>query len=104
MLATIRDYLDDTRSPRRHVVGALGKYEGEPPIVVYIDVHDCYDETSGDVEAPTGWFGRAGRWIVTHDSFGFVHGTKAGTLDEARKLFESLNAEYDEWSADDDDE
>jgi len=58
------------------------------------------DEQSGNSEAPTGWFARVGRTIVSTDSQGFVYVEKFSTTEAAAEAFASLDAEYAEWDDD----
>ena len=75
-----------------------GTYEHESPMVEYIDTNDYYDETSGDVESPTGWYGIAGKWIITQSSQGFVYGHKFSTRQEAADEYAALENAYWAWS------
>ncbi len=63
---------------------------------------DGCDEESGDVDSPTGWFGRVGRDIVGSDDRGFVWTTKYANESQARSEYETLNERYSEWLGDDD--
>ena len=67
-------------------------------MVRYIEENYAYNDTGGDSESPTGWFGLAGRWIVTVDSFGFVYGTRHIDRRSARDAFAFLLDEYSDWS------
>lgn len=99
MLEQVRDYFHkDTHPTGDRLVAFPGAYEGESPIVVWIDTNDYYDESSGDVESPTGWFGRAGKWLILHDDRGFVSGTKLATEDEAKRQYEILESAYSNWA------
>ena len=85
----------------KEMVSYPGRLENEHPMVAYIDTHDLYDETDGDVESPTGWFGQAGKWIITVNSQGFVTGHKFTTLaqaaDEMAQLMDAYSEEADPW-------
>lgn len=74
-----------------------GKYEAVPPVVRFIDERDAYDETTGDVEAPTGWVGRAGRWVVTHDERGAVTADRYPTRADAAAAFETIESAFGAW-------
>lgn len=86
------------------MVQGSGRYEGESPMVAFIDENDLYDETSGDVESPTGWFGRAGRWLVTISSQGFVYGHRFASVALAKDEYESLDLMFADWGDPWDDE
>ena len=74
-----------------------GQYEGECPMVPYIDMNDLYDETTGDVTSPMGWTGRAGRWLLFQGSQGFIWGNKFPTLGDAKQTFSQVDDEYLAW-------
>jgi hypothetical protein len=59
-----------------------------------------WDESSGNVDAPTGWFARFGRRMLFEDSQGFVESGRWPTEREATEVFEALNARYSEWEGD----
>lgn len=84
----------------RELVSGPGRYEGEPPMVAYINENDLYDETSGDVESPTGWFGRAGRWMVAIDSSGFVYSRRFNSVVSAQGDFDATDRAYSKWDSD----
>lgn len=86
------------------MVTGPGRLEGKSLMVAFIDEHDLYDETSGDVESPTGWFGRAGRWLVTISSQGFVYGYRFASVALAKSEFESLDMIFADWGDPWDDE
>lgn len=65
----------------------------------YIDKNNMYDETDGDVEAPTGWFGLAGRNVLVHDSQGFVTRHRFDTVSDAQMHWNELGEQYQKWSA-----
>lgn len=78
--------------------GDSHKYDS--PMAEFIDTHDAYDETSGDVQYFL-WFGRAGKWIITHDDRGSVDSVKYDTVAEAQAEFVKLDDRYSEamsWS------
>ncbi|MGZ4518831.1 MAG: hypothetical protein ACXVGB_00235 [Mycobacteriaceae bacterium] len=75
-----------------------GKFERVPAIVRYIHEHDAFDQESGDVQAPTGWFARAGRWVIGEDERGAVDAVRFATRAEAQDLFESLDLMFGEWA------
>lgn len=85
------------REEYAETVAGPGGFEGESPIVPFIVDRDLFDEQSGNVEAPTGWFGRAGRWAIVCDSVGFWHAFKYQTLAEAVAWFEETEREYAAW-------
>lgn len=66
-------------------------------MVAYVDMRDVYDEVNGQVDAPTGWFGIAGKWAITIDEQGFVHGVKWPALSDARGWFAAMQREYLAW-------
>jgi hypothetical protein len=55
------------------------------------------DESSGDVEAPTGWFALYGRHMLYADSQGFISSERFESEEQARQHFELLNTRYSEW-------
>lgn len=83
--------------------GGVGKY-GSDAFAALVDTEDWYDEKSGDVEAPTGWFGLAGRSIISHDSDGSVRRHRYGSRAEARAIFDALDSAYGSWLGDEGDE
>ena len=68
---------------------------------LYESTMDGMAETSGDVEAPTNWFGLVeddGTWyLLIHDTIGFTHGYACDSETEARGHYEELEREYGEW-------
>ena len=79
-------------------VSGPGKYEGEVPMVAWLDAHsECADEDSGDCEAPMGWCSRFAKWILRGDSQGFVSGYKWTTEDQAKTAFRDFDLEYSIW-------
>ena len=66
-------------------------------MVQYIDQNDVYDETNGDVESPTGWFGYAGKWTVQVTSTGFYYGWKHSSMVEARDWFNLMSEQFHAW-------
>jgi len=68
----------------------------------FVDINSYYDDTSGDVEAPVGWFGRAGRNVVSEDTQGFVYRQRCDTVAQAIAIYAELEDEYADWSDDDD--
>lgn len=80
-----------------------GKFEGESPIVAYLwelCANGAEDEFSGTSDAPTGWFARLGKWLITATDRGFVHGDKFPTLDSAREEFALRDAQFAQWDSD----
>ena len=78
----------------RELVRRPGKFKGEHPMVPFLlDRPECADEDGGDTESYL-WFVRFGRWLLTENDQGFVHGTKFDTEDEARAEFERMEDEY----------
>lgn len=59
--------------------------------------HGFADESSGNVEAPTGHFYRVARWIAVTNSQGFTDLHEFETEAEAKADFAERAAEYDEW-------
>jgi hypothetical protein len=82
----------------KEIVSHPGRLEHEHPMVAYIDTNDLYNETDGDVQSPTGWFGQAGKWIVTVSSQGFVYGHKFDTLAQASDEMALLKDAFSEWA------
>lgn len=74
-----------------------GKYESVPPVVRWIDEHDVYDQTGGDVESPQGWYGRAGRWVVRHDERGAVTADRYPTRADASAAFNQADDAFAAW-------
>ncbi len=72
---------------------------------LYTRTLDGMDETSGDVEAPTGWFAivpEGDSWyILIRDTLGFTHGYLMGSETHARTVYDALEAEYAAWSSQD---
>lgn len=77
-----------------------GTHKYSDPMVTYIDARDAYDQTSGDVESPTGWFGVAGRWLITCDERGYMSGEKWTSRAMAAEAFRALDDEYAAWGDD----
>jgi hypothetical protein len=63
-----------------------------------------WDEDTGDVESPTGWFARRGRWIVTEDAQGFCERVKVPTVGDAMAAYSAADHEYRGWFAASEDE
>lgn len=63
--------------------------------------HGVADQSSGDMEAPTGHFYRVHRWVLTTDSHGFREVAEFDSESEARERFETLDEEFSEWGSDD---
>jgi hypothetical protein len=80
-----------------------GKYEGESPMVQFIMENDLFDATDGDVEAPCGWFGRAGKWAIGENSQGFASGYKYPTTWEADDWYASQENYYNGWLSEEED-
>jgi hypothetical protein len=59
------------------------------------------DDESGNVEAPTGWFARFGKRILTEDSQGFVDVTRLANEQAALAAFDELMDEYVKWDSQD---
>jgi hypothetical protein len=62
-----------------------------------LSLDSSYDEASGDVDSPTGWFARFDRTLLYCDSLGFVYVEKFPTIEKATEAFASLDNEYAEW-------
>lgn len=77
-----------------------GAYQGLTPIQVYVveAAQNGGDQSAGDVESPTGWFARVGKWVVVTDSFGFWNATKFDSEAKAVVAYEALDADYCEWA------
>lgn len=84
------------RNDERH----LGAYERVPAIVEYIDSRAAYDETGGDAEAPTGWFGLSGRWVIGCNERGSFSALRFDSVDAAHEAYDNLEAEYSAWGDD----
>lgn len=82
---------------------AAHKYGGDP-LAEYLDMlalDGFYaDDESGDVEAPTGWFGRFGKRLLHHDEQGFVEVVRYASASDATAAFGMLEDEYDIWADD----
>jgi hypothetical protein len=85
-----------------------GRFEGLSPFHAYIvdHINELAAETSGDVEAPTGWFAYvegAGRsWLVMTDDRGFWYVFEESAYG-AMLAFNGLDSEYGDWQLDNDD-
>lgn len=55
------------------------------------------DEESGDSYAPTGYFMRLDRWLVTVNEQGFVSLTECDTEREAAEMFQAAEREFSNW-------
>lgn len=104
----------------------LGKFDTLRDEYLYEIWMDGADETSGDVDAPTGCFaliiitaddipnlrasygrpveGIIGNFIMRNNSQGFVWAESYETEAEARTWFEELDGIYGEWLDDNDDD
>lgn len=67
------------------------------PMVAYI-ANGHFNEESGDVESSTGWFARAGKWVIVENSQGFVDGEKFATIAGAKAWFAVLDTEFVNWA------
>lgn len=56
-----------------------------------------FDNQSGDVASPSGYFYRVSRWIVKIDNDGFKYLSTFETEDEASKAFGVLDDIFAEW-------
>lgn len=105
-----------------------GKFDSDIDAALYeLSLHGWANESSGNVEAPTGWFGRVsisreelpeiaeafeeefrregftelagliGHFLVREDSVGFVYVDEFDGEDEAKEEYERLDREYSEW-------
>ena len=58
-------------------------------------------DTSGDVEAPTGWFALVpdgdAWYLIIQDILGFNHGYRMGSEVHARTVYAELDDEYSKW-------
>lgn len=63
--------------------------------------HGFADDTSGDVEAPSGHFYRVSRWIVRTDTQGFKTLESFTIESAARDAFAVLEREFAKWGSDD---
>lgn len=73
---------------------------GGDPMAEYLhrlSLDSSYDDASGDVEAPTGWFARFGKRILRSDSQGFVWCEKYDTETAAEAMFAALDHYYGIW-------
>lgn len=88
------------------LVTGPGRYEGLSPFQAWLceNVDQCTDQSSGDVESPTGWFAQCGRHVVTIDSAGFHYVTTYSTRAAATAMFEQVDVNYCAWLDDADDE
>jgi len=74
-----------------------GKFESVPPIVRFIWERDAFDQTSGDVESPFGWFAHAGRWLIGEDDRGAVAAQRYPDRASARSAFDGMDMAYGLW-------
>ena len=81
----------------KEMVSHPGRLENEHPMIAFIDEHNAYDETSGNVESPTCWFARAGRWIVLETISGFLCGRRYPTRSNAKEVFDEYETQYAHW-------
>jgi hypothetical protein len=58
-----------------------------------------YDDVSGNVEAPTGFFYIIEHYIVIVNSDGTKELRKYGSVELAERAFNKLEQEYSEWDA-----
>jgi hypothetical protein len=80
-----------------------GKYNC--PMAVYLYEYTTMSgegEYSGTVDSPTGWFARAGRWILREDDRGFVSAAKYDDYQDSQTEYDYLVSEYDKWENEDD--
>jgi hypothetical protein len=90
---------------RENYLPTLGRHEGNHPMVVFLDERgEIADDEAGDVEAPTGYFRRFGKWLIRDDSNGFCYGHKYPNVAQAVKAFDILDRMYSEWGREEDDE
>lgn len=83
-----------------------GRYEGLTAFQGWLcdNVDQCTDQSSGDVESPTGWFAQCGRHVLTIDSAGFHYVTSYSTRADAAVVFDQLESDYSTWDDDEDEE
>lgn len=81
-----------------------GSYEGLSPFEAWLceNVDDLAVDTYGNVDAPAGWFARAGRYVVVTDDRGFWYVHRFATVDAAKDDFEAMEVQYDTWDSQDD--
>ena len=79
---------------RRKFADAMSEYLHQ------LSLDSGWDEASGNVDAPTGWFARFGKRILHEDSQGFVW--TENFTDEAACIaqYDLLATEYDTWDSD----
>lgn len=100
----------------------MGKFRSSTEARIYGWTLDGMDESSGDVESPVGWFGKAsatsgdnesefvqavmgGAWfIVRDDSQGFTEVEVYATEAERDEAYGLLEDAYAEWAGDFDDD
>lgn len=84
----------------------VGKFGSSQAEYLYELSLDGCGVVSGDVESPTGWFGLfdvdgggvlPGAWLLFEDSQGFVDAEYFGSVTEAQRVFDGLDAEYGAW-------
>jgi len=88
------DFPEDAANPHYHDA----EYFGVLDACELYYMNGCYDNLSGDSEAPTGHFYRIHRWIVTTNPAGFRILHTFDNEDEARKAFNQRDDEFSEWS------
>ena len=74
-----------------------GRYEGLPPVAVFILEQNRLDIWDGEAESPYGWFGVAGRWLFTQDGQGFYYACRCASRKDASDEFRHLEAAYTRW-------
>lgn len=88
---TLRDDIRETISPYKFGGSRLAT------MLYILSLDDCADESSGNVESPTGWFARFGRKMLYVDSQGFVYAERFATEEESRAHFDRLEFDYERW-------
>lgn len=69
-------------------------------IAEWLDYHpDHEDESTGDVESPTGYVARFGRTLLVTDSRGFVDRDTYRTEQEARERYTDCEENYTLWQS-----
>ena len=71
-------------------------------IIDYLWYHsgDGCDAESGNVDAPTGWFARMGKWIIQKDGDGNGWENKYADEHAALVVFNDLDDQYVTWTMD----
>lgn len=93
----LRDHDIEIRAtdPYRHkFADAMSEYLHQ------LSLDSGWDDASGNVDAPTGWFARFGKRILHEDSQGFVWQALHDTECDAIAHYDALSDAYNRWDTD----